>query len=126
MLLNPKVHLESPTQASEQYEQAAIAAAERRKDEEELAKHSSRFKYKKGREMMQRMGWVMGMKLGRQEQPVHGTELRAVEVDNYATGRAQHAGLGTKRFGEGQTYRFQSMLDELLALCRQTQTTPLD
>eukprot|EP00959_Pyramimonas_sp_CCMP1952_P212893 4454816-Pyramimonas_sp.AAC.1 len=75
MILGPTTRLEHPGQLSRQIEERRIRAADKRKDEEDLSKHTSLHKYRVGRRILERMGWRGGTKLGRSEEPLDGAML---------------------------------------------------
>ena len=94
MLLDQHAHPESPSQASERLEARAIAAAERRNDQYDLAKQSSLHRYKKWRHMMLRTGWITGAKMGRGNAPLDGGGLEPTVARPQTVGRQHNAGLG--------------------------------
>ena len=145
MVLDPRVNVGDPNQLSDQIEAARIRAAEQREDEDELAMYTTLGRLKKGRKMLQNMGWVFGTMIGKNALPDDGRAKEACEQKPYHMFRAATAGLGTPAIceapqwglpggaaGEGVTdpsYRGQTALRRLrqiLVKCRSAMTTPLD
>ena len=145
MILDPRVNVDDPSPLSNRLEEARIRAAEAREDEEELALYSTLGKLKKGRQLMTKMGWILGTMLGKQPLPDDGRARAACEQKPYHMYRAKTAGLGTSTISAAPQWGFPGgeaaggeacpewrcqtalhYLRKILVKCRTACTTPLD
>eukprot|EP00959_Pyramimonas_sp_CCMP1952_P083071 1736421-Pyramimonas_sp.AAC.1 len=125
LLPDPTLHLEGPTERSERMERKGVEAAEKREDEEDLAHYATRGRFRKGRQLVQKMGWQDGTAQGRGGGECDSEQqLLLWAARSYDAGRSEHAGIRVPKM-TSHTCAYQPLLDRFPEQCRMTQGAPL-